>query len=61
VRELDVSKITLRLQEKQDKKGDQEEEGMIAKLQGSTLDVLQRCLVRLPILIRFKLPANTLS
>lgn len=49
VRELDVSKITLRLKEKQDKKGDNEHDNdhTIAKLQGNTLDVLQRCLVRL--------------
>ena len=45
VRELDVSRITLRLKEKQDKKGDQDTEGIIAKLQGNTIDVLQRCLV----------------
>lgn len=49
VRELDVSKITLRLKEKQDRKGDNEHDNdhTIAKLQGNTLDVLQRCLVRL--------------
>lgn len=49
VRELDVSKITLRLKEKQDKKGDNEHDNdhTIAKLQGNTLDVLQRCLVRI--------------
>ena len=50
VRELDVSKITLRLKEKQDKKGDNDHDNdhTIAKLQGNTLDVLQKCLVRLP-------------
>ena len=49
VRELDVSKITLRLKEKQDKKGDNEHDNdhTVAKLQGNTLDVLQRCLVRI--------------
>lgn len=49
VRELDVSKITLRLKEKQDRKGDNEHDNdhTIAKLQGNTLDVLQRCLVRI--------------
>ncbi len=49
VRELDVSKITLRLKEKQDKKGDNDHDNdhTIAKLQGNTLDVLQRCLVRI--------------
>ena len=48
VRELDVSKITLRLKEKQDRKGDNEhdDDHTIAKLQGNTLDVLQKCLVR---------------
>jgi len=47
VRELDVSKITLRLKQKHDKKGDaDQDEHTIAKLQGSTLDILQRCLVR---------------
>lgn len=45
VRELDVSRITVRLKEKQDKKGDNDSETTIAKLEGSTLDTLQRCLV----------------
>ena len=45
VRELDVSKITLRLSEKTDKKGEGGEDKVIAKLQGQTTDVLQRCLV----------------
>lgn len=56
VRELDVSKITLRLREKVDKKGDQDEDGIVAKLTGSTLDVLQRCLVDLPALLVSNLP-----
>ena len=47
VRELDVSKITLRLREKLDKKGDQDSDHVIAKLQADTIDVLHRCLVRL--------------
>lgn len=46
VRELDVSKITLRIKEKQDKKGDEHNDHTIAKLVGGTLDTLQRCLVR---------------
>ncbi|KAL9099720.1 MAG: hypothetical protein Q9163_004819 [Psora crenata] len=46
VRELDVSKITLRLKEKQDKKGEVSEDTTIAKLQGNTIDVLQRCLYK---------------
>lgn len=45
VRELDVSKMTLRIMEKQDKKGDEHIDHPIAKLTGSTLDTLQRCLV----------------
>jgi hypothetical protein len=44
VRELDFSKITLRLIEKVDRKGDDKEDHVIAKLTGSTLDTLQRCL-----------------
>lgn len=57
VRELDVSRITLRLKEKQDKKGDQDTEGVTAKLQGSTIDVLQRCLVGF-LLLRSEEPSN---
>ena len=45
VRELDMSKITLRLREKQDKKGEAHEESTVAKLQGPTLPTLQKCLV----------------
>ena len=45
VRELDVSKITLRLRAKEDKKGEGDSDSTIAKLTGSTLDTLQRCLV----------------
>ena len=46
VRELDVSRITLRLMEKQDKKGgDEAGEHTIARLEGDTLSTLQRCLV----------------
>lgn len=45
VRELDVSKITLRLRAKEDKKGEDNSDSTIAKLTGSTLDTLQRCLV----------------
>ena len=46
VRELDMSKITFRLSEKTDKKGEGGEDKIIAKLQGQTIDFLQRCLVR---------------
>ena len=45
VRELDLSRITLRLVEKQDKRGEGEEEHVEAKLTGDTLQVLQKCLV----------------
>ncbi|ORY04571.1 hypothetical protein BCR34DRAFT_604821 [Clohesyomyces aquaticus] len=44
VRELDFSKITLRLIEHIDKKGEGDEDHVIAKLTGSTLDTLKRCL-----------------
>lgn len=43
---MDVSKITLRMTEKQDRKGDEDVNHTIAKLAGNTLDILQRCLVR---------------
>ena len=47
VRELEFSKITLRLREKQDKKGEGgDDSAVIAKLQGPTLSTLQKCLVR---------------
>lgn len=46
IRELDLSKITLRLVEEVDTKGDDENDKHIkAKLTGNTLDVLRRCLV----------------
>ncbi|OJD36623.1 membrane bound c2 domain protein [Diplodia corticola] len=44
IRELDFSRITLRLVEHLDKKGEGEEDEIIGKLQGSTLDTLRRCL-----------------
>ncbi|KAF2815936.1 tricalbin [Mytilinidion resinicola] len=44
VRELDFSKITLRLMEHLDKKGEGAEDHIISKLTGSTLDTLRRCL-----------------
>lgn len=47
VRELDFSKITLRLREKTDRKGDGDKsDSTTAKLTGSTMDTLLRCLVR---------------
>lgn len=47
VRELDFSKITLRLTEEVDKKGEGKEDHVLAKLTGPTLDTLRRCLVSL--------------
>ncbi|KAI4227769.1 MAG: hypothetical protein L6R40_008180 [Gallowayella cf. fulva] len=45
VRELDFSKITLRLREKTDKKGEEDKsDTTTAKLTGSTMDTLLRCL-----------------
>ena len=48
IRELDVSRITLRLMEKVDKKGEGKEEHVYAKLTGQTIDVLRQGLVRSP-------------
>jgi hypothetical protein len=45
VRELDQSKITLRLVEHVDREGKGGEENVVAKLSGPTLQTLQRCLV----------------
>ncbi|KAF2756287.1 tricalbin [Pseudovirgaria hyperparasitica] len=44
VRELDFSKITLRLIEEVDRKGEGKESHIIAKLTGNTIDVLRRAL-----------------
>ncbi|KAH8815077.1 C2 domain-containing protein [Xylogone sp. PMI_703] len=46
VRELDFSKITIRIREKGDSKGDQKKDRdhIIAKLTGNTLDTLKQCL-----------------
>ena len=45
VRELDMSKITLRLMEHVDREGKGSENHVIAKLSGPTLAILQRSLV----------------
>ena len=45
VRELDFSRMTLRLVEENDSKGGGKEEHIIAKLTGNTIDTLKRCLV----------------
>lgn len=44
VRELDLSTLTLRLVEHEDKKGEGGDDHIKAKLQGSTLETLKRCL-----------------
>lgn len=44
VRELDFSKITLRIIEHLNKDGDGDEDHVIAKLTGNTIDTLRRCL-----------------
>lgn len=51
VRELEVSKITLRLVEKTDTKGEEDSDHSLAKLTGPTLPTLQQCLVRIPLLV----------
>lgn len=45
VRELDFSKITLRIREKGESKGDEKKDHTVAKLTGNTLDTLKQCLV----------------
>ena len=45
IRELDFSKITLRIIEHIDKDGENDEDHVIAKLVGNTVDTLRRCLV----------------
>ena len=47
VREVDLSRITVRLTEKADKKGGESEDHVVAKLSGELFPVLQRCLVSL--------------
>lgn len=46
VRELEFSRITLRLVSKESKSGDDENEHVIAKLTGQTLTTLQQCLYK---------------
>jgi len=48
VRELDFSKLTLRIREKGESKGDEKKDHTLAKLTGATLDTLKQCLVRHP-------------
>lgn len=46
IRELEFSRITLRIVEKVDKEGDDGEDHVVAKLQGQTLQVLTNCLYK---------------
>ncbi|EHY57241.1 Tricalbin-1 [Exophiala dermatitidis] len=46
VREIEMSRITLRLTEKADKTGKQDEDNIVAKLTGPTLTTLQQCLYK---------------
>lgn len=46
VREIDMSRITLRLVEKADRSGKQDDNHVTAKLTGSTLHTLQQCLYK---------------
>jgi Ca2+-dependent lipid-binding protein len=50
VRELDFSKITLRIREKGEHKGDDKKDHTLARLSGNTLDTLKQCLVSILIL-----------
>ena len=47
VRELDFSKLTLRIREKSESKGDEDKDNdhTLARLTGNTLDTLKQCLV----------------
>ncbi len=47
VREIEFSRMTLRLTEDADEKGDNKD-NVIAKLTGNTIDTLRRCLVSIP-------------
>lgn len=46
IRELEFSRITLRLSNKTDRKGDEDNDHIIAKLAGPTLPTLQQCLYK---------------
>jgi len=47
VRELEFSKITLRIREKGESKGDEKKDHTLARLTGNTLETLKQCLVRI--------------
>lgn len=46
IRELDFSRITLRIMEHEDKDGEDHGDHVIAKLTGNTIDTLRKALVR---------------
>ena len=46
IRELDFSKITLRIMEHDDNDGEEDGDHVIAKLTGNTIDTLRKALVR---------------
>lgn len=46
VREIDMSRLTLRIVEKNEKDGKQNEDDVVAKLTGSSLQTLQQCLYK---------------
>jgi Ca2+-dependent lipid-binding protein len=45
IRELEFSKLTIKVSEKTDKQGDNHKEHTLARLSGNTLDTLKQCLV----------------
>lgn len=47
IRELDFSKITLRIMEHDDNDSEDQDDHVIAKLTGNTIDTLRKALVRL--------------
>lgn len=47
IRELDWSRLTLKVREKGEKHGEGDKDKILARLQGNTVDTLKQCLVRL--------------
>jgi hypothetical protein len=55
VREIEFSRMTIRLTEELDTKGKGgKEDHVIAKLSGNTIDTLRRCLVRIKCHVTFR-------
>jgi Ca2+-dependent lipid-binding protein len=50
VRELEFSRITVRIIETIDNDGDSHEQHVVSKLTGNTIDTLRKCLVRIEVL-----------